>query len=182
MNLDGRSQTIWMLLTGLTVISLVAMSFKIYPMTKKWQEVKAAAEEIQFGTDKKLEEVIEYLEKRLEDRVRYQFAMERVPFRLSNVLFLTDGSGRRLRSGTSSIRVAMIYQGDDQFQAQIDHRGNVTTVKKNDVIPDIGHVVLIDQNQVVIQTENKLTSYPAPGQERTKPKEISGQDIVNGSF
>ena len=41
---------------------------------------------------------------------------------------------------------------------------------------------LIDQNQVVIQTENKLTSYPAPGQERTKPKVISGQDIVNGLF
>ena len=44
--------------------SLVATSFKLFPMNKEYSRLEAA-EDIQFGTDKELENIISYLEERL---------------------------------------------------------------------------------------------------------------------
>ena len=56
--MSDRSVTIWNLVVAFTVVSLVATSFKLFPMNKKYSRLKEAAEDIQFGTDKELENII----------------------------------------------------------------------------------------------------------------------------
>ena len=69
---------------------------------------------MQFGTDEELENVIAFLEKRLEERNNYQFMIQQEPMMLTNVLSL-DGSGRRSRRNKSALRVALIYQRENNF-------------------------------------------------------------------
>ena len=60
--MSDRSVTIWNLLVGFTIVSLVATSFKLFPMNKKYNRVKVRSSNLQFGTDKELEDIISYLE------------------------------------------------------------------------------------------------------------------------
>ena len=84
---------------------------------------------------------------------------------LTNVLGLADGSGRKTKRNRNAIRVALVYQRDEHFQAQIDYRGQAFTVSIGDTLMNIGTVDLIDVTQVVIKTSNGTKSYPAPGYE-----------------
>ena len=52
--MSDRSTTIWNLLVGLTIVSLLGTSFKLFPMNKKFNRLKARASNVQFGTDKEL--------------------------------------------------------------------------------------------------------------------------------
>ena len=171
--MSERSVTIWNLLVGLTIISLIATGFKLYPMNEKYGRVKARSSNIQFGTDKELENIIAYLETRLADRSEFQFELENTPMMLTNVLSLADGTGRRARRNRNALRVALVYQREDHFQAQIDYRGQAFTVIEGDSIPNIGIVELIDRTQVIIQTGSGIKSYPAPN------REINGENGEN---
>ena len=86
--MSDRSVTIWNLIVGFTILSLVATSFKLFPMNKKYDRLKQAAEDLQFGTDKELENIISYLEERLEDRSEFEFNITNTPMLLTNVLSL----------------------------------------------------------------------------------------------
>ena len=66
--MSDRSVTIWNLLVGFTIVSLISTSFKLFPMNSKYNRLKAAAADLEFGTDKELENIIAYLESRLEER------------------------------------------------------------------------------------------------------------------
>ena len=171
--MSERSVTIWNLLVGLTIISLIATGFKLYPMNEKYGRVKARSSNIQFGTDKELENIIAYLETRLADRSEFQFELENTPMMLTNVLNLADGTGRRAQRKRNALRVALVYQREDHFQAQIDYRGQAFTVIVGDSIPNIGIVELIDRTQVIIQTGSGIKSYPAPN------REINGENGEN---
>lgn len=163
--MSDRSVTIWNLLVGFTIVSLVATSFKLFPMNKKYNRVKVRSSNLQFGTDKELEDIISYLEERLELRSEFQFVTENTPMMLTNVLALADGSGRRVKRNRNAVRVALVYQRDEYFQAQIDYRGQAFTVSVGDTIPNVGIVDKIDGSQVVIKTDGGLKTYPAPGYE-----------------
>jgi len=163
--LSDRSVTIWNLLVGFTIVSLVATSFKLFPMNKNYNHVKVRSSNLQFGTDKELEDIISYLEERLELRSEFQFVTENTPMMLTNVLALADGSGRRVKRNRNAVRVALVYQRDEYFQAQIDYRGQAFTVSVGDTIPNVGIVDKIDGSQVVIKTDGGLKTYPAPGSE-----------------
>ena len=163
--MSDRSVTIWNLIVGFTILSLVATSFKLFPMNKKYDRLKQAAEDLQFGTDKELENIISYLEERLEDRSEFEFKINNTPMLLTNVLSLADGSGRRVKRNRNAVRVAFVYQREEHFQAQIDYRGQIFTVAVGDTIPMVGKVDLIDSKQVVIKTDNGLKTYPTPGNE-----------------
>ena len=56
--MSDRSVTIWNLLVGFTIVSLVATSFKLFPMNKNYNRVKVRSSNLQFGTDKELEDII----------------------------------------------------------------------------------------------------------------------------
>ena len=161
--MSDRSNTIWNLLVGFTILSLLAISFKLFPMNKKYSRLKARSSNVQFGTDKELENIITFLEDRLENRSEFKFSIENTPMMLTNVLTLADGSGRRNKRSRNAIRVAFVYQREEHFQAQIDYRGKAFTVSVGDTIPNIGKIELIDGTQVVIQTSSGEKSYPAPG-------------------
>ncbi len=165
--MSERSLTIWNLLVGFTIVSIIAMSFKLFPMNKKYNRLKDRSADLQFGTDKELENIISYLESRLEDRSEFQFIIENTPMLLTNVLSLADGGGRKARRNRNAIRVALVYQRDDHFQAQIDYRGKAFTVSVGDTIPNIGKIDLIDGRQVIIKTNSGSKTYPAPGYEPT---------------
>ncbi len=171
--MSQRSLTIWNLLVGITIVSLLATSFKLFPMNKKYTRMKERSADLKFGTDKELENIIGYLENRLESRSEFQFIIENTPMMLTNVLGLADGSGRRARRNRNAIRVAMVYQREDHFQAQIDYRGQAFTVSVGDTIPNIGLVEMIDGTQVLIKTDSGLKSYPTPGTEITS---FNGED------
>ena len=141
------------------------MSFKLFPMNKKFNRLKDRSADLQFGTDKELENIISYLEGRLEERSDFQFEIENTPMLLTNVLGLADGSGRKAKRNRNAVRVALVYQRDEHFQAQIDYRGQAFTVSIGDTLMNIGTVDLIDVTQVVIKTSNGTKSYPAPGYE-----------------
>ena len=163
--MSDRSNTIWNLLVGLTIISLLGTSFKLFPMNKKFNRLKARASNVQFGTDKELENIITYLEDRLENRSEFQFILENTPMMLTNVLTLADGSGRRTKRNRSAVRVAFVYQREENFQAQIDYRGQIYTVAVGDTIPLVGKIDLIDSKQVIINTDSGKKTYPTPGNE-----------------
>ena len=163
--MSDRSVTIWNLLVGFTIVSLIATSFTLFPMNKKYNRVKERSSNLQFGTDKELEDIIAYLEERLELRSEFQFVIENTPMMLTNVLALADGSGRRVKRNRNAVRVALVYQRDEHFQAQIDYRGQAFTVSVGDTIPNVGTVNMIDGSQVVIKTDDGLKTYPAPGYE-----------------
>ena len=110
-----------------------------------------------------MENIISYLEGRLEDRSDFQFVIENTPMLLTNVLSLADGGGRKARRNRNAIRVAFVYQRDENFQAQLDYRGKAFTVSVGDTLPNIGTINFIDGTQVVIKTTSGEKSYPAPG-------------------
>jgi hypothetical protein len=147
----------------MTILSILAMSFKIFPMNKKYNKLKKRSSNIQFGTDKELENIISYLESRLEDRSKFQFSVDNTPMLLTNVLGLADGSGRKVKRNRNALRVAFVYQRQNSFQAQIDYRGKAFTVAIGDEIPNIGTIISIDGTQVKIETSSGIKSYPAPG-------------------
>ena len=106
--MSDRSLTIWNLLIGITILSILAMSFKIFPMNKKYNKLKKRSANIQFGTDKELENIISYLESRLEDRSKFKFSVDKTPMLLTNVLGLADGSGRKVKRNRNALRVAFV--------------------------------------------------------------------------
>ena len=179
--MSERSLTIWKLLITSAILSVVAGSFSLYPKNKKYRKIVAKSSRT-FGTDKELESVIEYLEKRLEQRGYHQFTLEKQPMRLTNVLTLADGSGPSSRRSRSALRVSMIYQSQKKFQAQLNYRGKIYTVSSGKEIPTLGEVVHIDEKQVVMKRENKILSYPAPGTDRQNALEISAEDFKRGKI
>ena len=179
--MSERSVTIWKLLVTFTVLSIIAASFSIYPKNKKYGKIIAKSSRA-FGTDKELENVIEYLEKRLEQRGYYNFSLVKQPMRLTNVLTLADGSCPGSRRSRSALRVSMIYQSQKRFQAQLNYRGKIYTVSSGESIPSLGDVVHIDQKQVIMKRENKILSYPAPGTDRQNALEISLEDFNRGKI
>ena len=179
--MSERSNTIWKLLITFAVLSIVAGGFSLYPKNKKYRKIVAKSART-FGTDKELDNVIEYPEKRLEQRGYYQFSLEKQPMRLTNVLTLADGSGPSSRRSRSALRVSMIYQSQKKFQAQLNYRGKIYTVSSGEGIPTLGEVVHIDEKQVVMKRENKILSYPAPGTDRQNALEISAEDFKRGKI
>lgn len=179
--MSERSNTIWKLLITFALLSIVAGGFSLYPKNKKYRKIVAKSART-FGTDKELENVIEYLEKRLEQRGYYQFSLEKQPMRLTNVLTLADGSGPSSRRSRSALRVSMIYQSQKKFQAQLNYRGKIYTVSSGEGIPTLGEVVHIDEKQVVMKRDNKILSYPAPGTDRQNALEISAEDFKRGKI
>ena len=117
--MSERSVTIWNLLVLFTIISLVASSFSVFPMNKKYNRVKKRSTDLQFGTDKELENIISYLEGRLEERSQFQFVIENTPMMLTNVLGLADGSGRRIKRNRNALRVAVVYREMSIFKRRL---------------------------------------------------------------
>ncbi len=178
--MSDRSKTIWNLILVISLFSIIASGFQLFPLNNKYKKIYNRSKNLQFGTDQELENVISFLEKRLEVRNSYRFDIQKEPMLLTNVLSI-DGSGRRSRRNKSAIRVALVYQRQNNFQAQIDYRGQVFGITVGEEIENVGNVLMIDQNQVVIKHQNRVTSYPAPGVGDGLPKELNNFPIKHNT-
>jgi Tfp pilus assembly protein PilP len=157
---NKRHQTIWILLVVLTLIAIGATSYQMYPVYRKWERAKQRSQQVQFGTDQELESIIEFLENRLKARSEYQFKLEAEPLRLTNVLYLTDASGRRLTyRNRGKLRVTAVFLGGSQPQAIIRYKDKNYTVAVGDSVAQ-GEVVWIDDEEVVIVSGDKEIHYP----------------------
>lgn len=158
----SRDRTIWVILVGMTLLSLIFMATRAIPLNSKWRAANERAENIQFGTDRELEEVIEYLESRLRSRNDYIFALEEEPLRLTNVLFLTDAYGRPLRyRRTGKLRVTAIIDGQTQ-RAIVNYKDRNFVVTVGDSVGK-GEVVWIDSEEVIIVEDNKELHFQVSG-------------------
>lgn len=158
----SRDRTVWVMLVAVSVISLIFMAFRTVPLNKKWTAARERAENIQFGTDQELEEVIEFLETRLQARNDYSFALEEEPLRLTNVLYLTDAYGRPLRyRRTGKLRVTAIIDGSTQ-RAIVNYKDRNFVVTVGDSVGK-GEVVWIDSEEVIIVEENKELHFKVSG-------------------
>ncbi len=161
--MNNRNKTIWVILVLLSVISISAAGIKLYPMNEKWESAKIRAEKLQFGTDKQLESLIDFLEKRLQERNAFNFTLAKEPLRLTNVLYLTDAQGRMLRyRNTNKLRVTHIIDGTSTQYAGIQYRGENYTVVIGDSIAG-GEIVWIDGDEVVIIKGEAEYHYPVAG-------------------
>ena len=161
--INNRNKTIWVILVVLSVVSITVAGYKLYPMNKKWGAAKNRAENLQFGADKQLEGVINFLEKRLKERNAFDFTLEKEPLRLTNVLYLTDAQGRMLRyRNKNKLRVTHIIDGTSTQYAGIQYRGANYTVVIGDSVAG-GEVVWIDADEVVIVKGEAEYHYPVAG-------------------
>ena len=77
--MNDRSNTVWVIIIILALISCLFASLKLYPMRKKWQNAVVRAQNTNIGTDKELENVIGFLEDRLRYRLDYSFHLKKSP-------------------------------------------------------------------------------------------------------
>ena len=68
--MSDRTKTIWNLILGISLFSIIALGFKLFPLNKKYKKIYDRSKNIQFGTDQELENVISFLEKRLDPHGR----------------------------------------------------------------------------------------------------------------
>jgi hypothetical protein len=161
--MNNRNKTIWVILITMSVLSIGSAGIKLYPLNSKWESAKDRADNLQFGADKELEGVIDFLEKRLQDRNAFNFTLDKEPLRLTNVLFLTDSQGRMLRyRNKKKLRVTHIIDGTSTQYAGIQFRGENFTVVMGDSIAG-GEVVWIDAEEVVILKGKAEYHYPVAG-------------------
>tara|TARA_B110000438_G_scaffold245209_1_gene246076 strand:- start:1025 stop:1561 length:537 start_codon:yes stop_codon:yes gene_type:complete len=173
--MNSRQNTIWVLLILFSLASIVAAGMKLLPANKAWAKAKDRAKNVQFGTDKELERVIEYLEIRIKDRDDYQFILEEQPMRLTNVLYLTDSQGRSLRyRNRGKLRVTHIIDGIQKY-AGINYKDKNYTVVIGDSIAG-GKVIWIDPTEIIITKKDKEFHYPVAGLEIEDDRSGNGNE------
>ena len=152
--MNNRQQTIWVIISLLTFLSVVLAGVKLYPVVNTWQGAVERDETIKIGTDEELEKTINFLEDRLKNRLDYTFAMEKNPMLLTNVIYLTNSGGRRLgKQRRSKVRITHIINGRNRYVG-IQHMGQNYTLVEGDSI-DGGEIVRIDVDGIVLSKENQ---------------------------
>ena len=152
--MNNRHQTIWVIISLLTFLSVVIAGVKLYPVVNTWQGAVERAETIKIGTDEELEKTINFLEDRLKNRLDYTFAMEKTPMLLTNVIYLANSGGRRLgKQRRSQVRITHIINGRNRYVG-IQHMGQNYTLVEGDSL-DGGEIVRIDVDGIVFSKENQ---------------------------
>ncbi|MDP6684427.1 MAG: hypothetical protein QGH24_00590 [Candidatus Marinimicrobia bacterium] len=156
--MNDRSNTVWVLVTILALLSVLFASFKLFPVREKWQNAVVRAQNIKIGTDQELENVIGFLEDRLKYRLDYEFSLEKEPMRLTNVVYLTDASGNRISGKrTSKVKVTHVINGKIKY-AGIYFKGENFNVVEGDSIAG-GRVINIGKFGITVEKQGKEKFY-----------------------
>ncbi len=153
--MNNRQQTIWVILSLLTFLSIVLAGIKLFPVADKWQKAVERAENISIGTDEELENIINFLEHRLKNRLQYEFTMEKDPMRLTNVIFLTNAGGRRITNRrTSQVQITHIITNGKNRYVGILYRGKNFTFVEGDSIAG-GEITSIKRDGIILLKDNQ---------------------------
>ena len=156
--MGDREKTLWFIITMLSICSILVAGMELYPITKEWGNAVERSHNTQIGADKDLENIINFLEDRLQYRLDYEFNLEKQPMRLINVIYLTDAAGNKLSHRKSSrLQVTHIIDGKVNY-AGIEYRGIKFTVVEGDSILN-GMVKKIDSFGVTINKNGKDKYY-----------------------
>ena len=157
-----REKTLWYIIIMISVCCIFISGMKLYPITKNWENAVERSQNTQIGTDKELENIINFLENRLQYRLDYEFNIEKQPMRLANVIYLTDAAGNKLNNRkTSRLQVTHIIDGKVNY-AGIEYRGKKYTVVEGDSILN-AVVKKIDSFGVTINKEGQDRYYKMYG-------------------
>ncbi len=152
--MNDRSNTVWVIVVVLALLSVLFASLKLYPVREKWQNAVIRAQNTKIGTDKELENVIGFLEDRLKYRLDYEFSLEKEPMRLTNVVYLTDASGKRISGKrTSKIKVTHVISGKIKY-AGIYFKGQHFNVVEGDSLAG-GWVKNIGKFGITVEKQGK---------------------------
>ena len=156
--MNDRSNTVWVIVIILSLISGLFASLKLYPVRMKWQNAVMRAQNTNIGTDKELENVIGFLEDRLKYRLGYELSIVKETMRLTNVVYLTDASGKRI-SGmrTSKIKVTHVINGKVKY-AGIYFKGENFNVVEGDSIAG-GRVKNIGKFGITVEKQGQDVFY-----------------------
>ena len=132
--MGDREKTLWFIIIMISVCCILISGMELYPITKNWESAVERSQNTQIGADKDLENIINFLENRLQYRLDYEFNLEKQPMRLANVIYLTDAAGYKLSNRkTSQLQVTHIIGGKINY-AGIEYRGKKYTVVEGDSI------------------------------------------------
>ena len=152
--MNDRQRTILIIISFLSFISVILAGVKLYPIANKWQEAIERAKSIKIGTDNELEETINFLEKRLKNRLDYKFVMDNKPMLLTNVIYLTNSGGRRLRSHRrSQVRITHIINGQNRYVG-VQHMGQNFTLVEGDSVAG-GAIVRIESDGMIFSKDGQ---------------------------
>ncbi|MBH50054.1 MAG: hypothetical protein CMG69_04795 [Candidatus Marinimicrobia bacterium] len=156
--MSDRSNTVWVIVCILAFISILFAGLKLYPVRDKWENAVKRAQNTKIGTDVELENVIGFLEDRLRYRLDYEFSLEKEPMRLTNVVYLTDGSGKRISGKrTSKVKVAHVINGKIKY-AGILYKGQHFNVTEGDSVAG-GRVKQIGKLGIIIEKDGQEKFY-----------------------
>ena len=156
--MNDRSNTVWVIVIVLALLSVLFASLKLQPVRKKWQNAVIRAQNTNIGTDQELENVIGFLEDRLKYRLGYEFSLEKEPMRLTNVVYLTDASGKRISGKrTSKIKVTHVINGKIKY-AGIYYKGQNFTVVEGDSLAG-GRVKNIGKFGITVEKQGQDKFY-----------------------
>ena len=171
--MNDRSNTVWVIVIILSLISGLFASLKLYPVRMKWQNAVMRAQNTNIGTDKELENVIGFLEDRLKYRLGYEFSLEKEPMRLTNVVYLTDASGKRISGKrTSKIKVTHVINGKVKY-AGIYFKGENFNVVEGDSIAG-GRVKNIGKFGITVEKQGQDVFYDVETTTLDDQQTISG--------
>ena len=103
--MSDRSITIWNLLVGFTIVSLIATSFN-FPMNTKYNRLKAAAADLEFGRIRNLR-ILPIWKAGLRNVVTMHLKYPHAAYKCScSCRWLR----RRVKRNRNAIRVALVYQ------------------------------------------------------------------------
>tara|TARA_B100000029_G_C17514903_1_gene937728 strand:- start:721 stop:1242 length:522 start_codon:yes stop_codon:yes gene_type:complete len=156
--MSDRSNTVWVIVCILALISILFAGLKLYPVQAKWDKAVMRAQNTKIGTDVELENVISFLEDRLRYRLDYEFSLEKEPMRLTNVVFLTDASGKRISGKrTSKVKVGHVIDGKIKY-AGIFYKGQHFNVTEGDSVAG-GRVKQIGKLGIIIEKDGQEKFY-----------------------
>ena len=160
--MGDREKTLWFIIIMISVCCILVSGMELYPITKNWESAVERSQNTQIGADKDLENIINFLENRLQYRLDYEFNLEKQPMRLANVIYLTDAAGHKLSNRkTSQLQVTHIIGGKINY-AGIEYRGKKYTVVEGDSILN-GVVKKIDSFGVTINKDGQDRYYHVYG-------------------
>ena len=156
--MNDRSNTVWVIVIVLALLSVLFASLKLHPVRKKWQNAVMRAQNTNIGTDQELENVIGFLEDRLKYRLDYKFSLEKEPMRLTNVVYLIDASGKRISGKrTSKIKVTHVINGKVKY-AGIYFKGQNFNVVEGDSLAG-GRVKNIGKFGITVEKQGQDIFY-----------------------
>lgn len=148
-----RENFIWGFLIAVSIGLFFYIGIKTYTTSKEVRKLRQEEAEVVLGTDPQLLETVTTLERKLKERLDFQFATENDPLKLSAVIqspkLLSAMGYHESEEGMENMRLSLTVLGANP-RASIEYMGRYYDVKVGDKVGDFT-VLSIAKKRVVIK-------------------------------